>query len=173
MHAMLPSMLLQPLIENAIKYAVSPQEEGAQIALSARVVGQRLRIAVEDTGPGASLIGAPPGSLDQAPVPGAPVSTGVGLVNIQNRLTQGYGDNHLFETSSQPGGGFSVMIEIPFEPDARFTPAPAEQRTAEQEAASPDPQITQESASTPEVGAPDNVIKLNRPHPPKRVTGNP
>src|SRR3546814_3627222 len=50
--ALLPSMLLQPLVENAIKYAVSPQEEGARITLSARVIGETLRITVEDTGPG-------------------------------------------------------------------------------------------------------------------------
>ncbi|MDP4605106.1 MAG: histidine kinase, partial [Erythrobacter sp.] len=51
--AQLPSMLLQPLVENAIKYAVSPQEEGARISLTARVIGDRLRLTVEDTGPGA------------------------------------------------------------------------------------------------------------------------
>jgi len=51
-NAILPSMLLQPLVENAIKYAVSPQEEGANIALTAQLVGRRLRIAVSDTGPG-------------------------------------------------------------------------------------------------------------------------
>ncbi|MDX1704798.1 MAG: histidine kinase, partial [Altererythrobacter ishigakiensis] len=52
--ALLPSMLLQPLIENAVKYAVSPQEEGARIELSAKVQGSRLSIKVEDTGPGLS-----------------------------------------------------------------------------------------------------------------------
>ncbi len=50
--ARLPSMLLQPLVENAIKYAVSPQEEGAQITLAAQIVAERLRITVSDTGPG-------------------------------------------------------------------------------------------------------------------------
>ena len=50
--AMLPSLLLQPLVENAIKYAVSPQEEGARISISAQLVGQKLRIVVSDTGPG-------------------------------------------------------------------------------------------------------------------------
>jgi len=43
-----------------------------------------------------------------------PVSTGVGLANIRNRLAQAYGENHFFETRSEPGGGFTVTIEIPF-----------------------------------------------------------
>lgn len=105
--ARLPSMLLQPLIENSIKYAVGAQEEGARISVSARVVGQRLRLQVDDTGPGADLT---PNSTKF----GAPVSTGVGLANIQNRLVQAYGNGHLFETNSPPGGGFTVLIEIPF-----------------------------------------------------------
>ena len=55
------------------------------------------------------------GSSRAAPlVPGRPVSTGVGLANIRNRLAQAYGDNHLFETRSEAGGGFTVLIEIPF-----------------------------------------------------------
>ncbi|WP_298308191.1 sensor histidine kinase [uncultured Erythrobacter sp.] len=151
MGALLPAMLLQPLVENAIKYAVSPQEEGARISLTGRVVGQRLRITVEDTGPGASSReghGAQLSTQDQAfaTIPGAPVSTGVGLVNIQNRLAQGYGDNHLFETRSQPGGGFTVLIEIPYEPSASATDTPPH---------------TFDSASPPDTEAADNVINLN------------
>jgi sensor histidine kinase YesM len=115
LEAILPSMLLQPLIENAVKYAVSPQEEGAQITLTARVLGKRLRITVEDTGPG--LKGPAQGSLPRitADYGASTVSTGVGLANIRNRLRQAYGDNHIFETRSTPGGGFTVFIEIPFE----------------------------------------------------------
>jgi len=118
MGARLPSMLLQPLIENAIKYAVGTQEEGARIAVTARVVGERLRLSVEDTGPGAELGGAVSES-GSGPVSGSllkPVSTGVGLANIRNRLMQAYGDSHLFETRSEPSGGFTVLIEIPFIP---------------------------------------------------------
>jgi len=115
MQASLPSMLLQPLVENAIKYAVSPQEEGAKITLTARVVGDRLRMTVEDTGPG--LRGPVQGNLLALAENSATsqASTGVGLANIQNRLMQAYGTDHRFETRSGPGGGFSVFIEIPFE----------------------------------------------------------
>ncbi len=113
--AQLPSMLLQPLVENAIKYAVGAQEEGARISVTARVVGQRLRLSVEDTGPGAEM-GTHLAETTQDGQSGAigPVSTGVGLANIRNRLAQAYGDSHVFEARSQAGGGFTVLIEIPF-----------------------------------------------------------
>ena len=116
--ACLPSLLLQPLVENAIKYAVSPQEEGAQISISARLVGKRLRITVSDTGPGlqgargsASLAGLIAGSGGVASS-----STGVGLANIRDRLAQAYGDDHVFEIRTPAQGGFTVVIEIPYEP---------------------------------------------------------
>src|SRR3546814_14191486 len=58
--ARLPSLLLQPLVENAIKYAVTPQEEGADITLSAQLAGENVRITVSDTGLGLSADGADP-----------------------------------------------------------------------------------------------------------------
>ena len=115
-NACLPSLLLQPLVENAIKYAVSPLEEGAQIRISARLVGQRLRITVADTGPGlqnpagaASLPGAIAGGT------GLVSSTGVGLANIRDRLAQAYEEDHVFEIRTPAEGGFTVVIEIPYE----------------------------------------------------------
>jgi len=110
--AFLPSMLLQPLVENAIKYAVGAQEEGARISVIAQVIGQRLRLRVEDTGPGAEMSSERPQSSPARP--GDPISTGVGLANIRNRLVQAYGDDHVFQTRSEPGGGFHVLIEIPY-----------------------------------------------------------
>lgn len=104
--ARLPSLLLQPLVENAIKYAVTPSEEGAEIAVSARLVGERVRIAVSDTGPGL---------IDNKFGPS--LSTGVGLANIRDRLAQAYGPDHRFDTRSSPGGGFVVEIEIPYQLD--------------------------------------------------------
>lgn len=121
--ALLPSMLLQPLVENAIKYAVSPQEEGARISLSARVVGDRLRIMVEDTGPGAhEPEAAEPGDAHLNGLATRTTSTGVGLANIRNRLSQAYGGDHRFETRINRDGGFTVFIEIPFEPVRKETP---------------------------------------------------
>ena len=102
--ARLPSLLLQPLVENAIKYAVTPSEEGAEIAVSARLVGERVRISVSDTGPG----------LIENKL-GPSLSTGVGLANIRDRLAQAYGPDHRFDARSTPGGGFAVEIEIPYQ----------------------------------------------------------
>ena len=116
--AVIPSFLLQPLVENAIKYAVSPQEEGARISLSAQLVGQRLRLTVSDTGPG--LRAKAPRATVPAAMAGASntVSTGVGLANIRDRLAQAYGDDHLFEIRTPPEGGFTVVIELPYEREA-------------------------------------------------------
>ncbi len=127
--ARLPSMLLQPLIENAIKYAVSPLEEGARITLKAKRAGQRLRIVVSDTGPGlpggnsaskSALLDLPPSAVAKTsgisnPADTRAASTGVGLANIRDRLAQAYGEEHLFEIRTPADGGFSVVIEIPFD----------------------------------------------------------
>ena len=102
--ARLPSLLLQPLVENAIKYAVTPQEEGAEIAVVAQLDGDRVRIAVSDTGPG----------LREGPKQPT-LSTGVGLANIRDRLAQAYGTDHRFEIRAMPMGGFGVEVEIPFQ----------------------------------------------------------
>lgn len=128
--AELPSMLLQPLVENAIKYAVGPQEEGAEISICAQLVGPRLRVTVSDTGPGlpdgqraASLLARMTGEGNNAAVTGPvaassaarPTSTGVGLANIRDRLAQAYGEDHLFEIRTPAEGGFTVVIELPHE----------------------------------------------------------
>ena len=102
--ARLPSLLLQPLIENAIKYAVTPREEGADIWLTARRIGPKVLIEVADNGVGG----------DGTAVAASP-STGVGLANIRDRLGQAYGDDHRFEARSNEHGGFSVIVEIPYE----------------------------------------------------------
>src|SRR5215212_4718403 len=101
--ARLPSLLLQPLIENAIKYAVTPSENGADIWLTAMREGQGVRIEVADNG------------TDEGQELSASPSTGVGLANIRDRLSQAYGAAHRFETRTNDKGGFSVIIDIPYE----------------------------------------------------------
>ncbi len=101
--ARLPSLLLQPLVENAIKYAVTPSEDGAEIAVSARGAGDRVQITVSDSGPGNTEGG------------NVSYSTGVGLANIRDRLSQAYGDDHVFESRAMQSGGFTVLIDIPFQ----------------------------------------------------------
>jgi two-component system LytT family sensor kinase len=101
--ARLPSLLLQPLIENAIKYAVTPSENGADIWITAQREGQGVRLEVADNGDA------------EAPELSASPSTGVGLANIRDRLSQAYGAAHRFETRTNDRGGFSVIIDIPYE----------------------------------------------------------
>lgn len=107
--ARLPSLLLQPLIENAIKYAVSPQEEGADITVTAQLAGQNVRISVSDTGPGLSVVPTAP------TLPVTTDSTGVGLANIRDRLAQAFGERSRFDVRSGPEGGFLVVIEFPYQ----------------------------------------------------------
>ena len=120
--ALLPSLLLQPLVENAIKYAVGPQEAGAEITIAAQLVGPNLRITVSDTGPGLQNSAASNRLSGVTFDGGEPVSTGVGLANIRDRLAQAYGEDHRFETMEPPEGGFAVVIELPYE---RREPNPA------------------------------------------------
>ena len=103
-NALVPSLLLQPLVENAIKYAVTPKEEGADISVSAQLIGQRVRIIVSDTGPGLQ-----PGQQDHS------LSTGVGMANTRERLSQAYGDDQRFEHYVKASGGFEVLLELPYQ----------------------------------------------------------
>lgn len=114
--ARLPSLLLQPLVENAVKYAVTPQEAGADIAVIARSIGGRLVVEVADTGPG--LAGGKPGPTHEG--------TGLGLENIRERLTQVYGRDYRFELlpalgpaelkpGEDNGPGLRVVIDIPLQ----------------------------------------------------------
>jgi LytS/YehU family sensor histidine kinase len=102
--AKLPSLLLQPLIENAIKYAVTPSEDGADIWMTASREGDAVRIEVADNGSGEGCADA-----------STSASTGVGLANIRERLQQAYGNAHGFTTKTNEHGGFSVVIEIPYQ----------------------------------------------------------
>ncbi len=111
--ANIPSLLLQPLVENAIKYAVTPKEEGADISVAARRLGSRVHITVRDSGPGSGPSASDGGA-------GTTVSTGVGLVNTRDRLAQAYGSEHRFETEAGTDG-FTVTIEIPYQSNTTRT----------------------------------------------------
>ena len=117
--ALLPSLLLQPLVENAIKYAVSAQESGAEIRIETQLVGTMLRIAVSDTGPGLKSETTERRLSGITFDAGEPVSTGVGLANIRERLEQAYCDKHLFDTMNPSESGFAVIIELPLETAAK------------------------------------------------------
>lgn len=96
-----PSLILQPLAENAIKYAIAASEDGGTIRIVACMDDQTLELAVEDDGPGFSM-----SDTKQQ-------GTGVGLRNTQERLHNIYGDSfELSVTEAEPCGA-RVMIRIP------------------------------------------------------------
>lgn len=100
--ALLPSLLLQPLIENAVKYAIAPREEGGTIRVEGRLRSGMLEIAVLDDGPGLRS-GAANGN-----------GRGVGLRNTRERLSVLYGERHRFAVlNAQPG--LRIEIAIPHE----------------------------------------------------------
>jgi len=110
--ALVPSLLLQPLLENALKYAVSPREQGGMVRIEGRTRGAMLEVCVIDDGPGLGD-GARP----------AERRGGVGLRNTRERLSVLYGDNYRFAAlDSRPG--LRVEMALPFETAAREETAP-------------------------------------------------
>ncbi|HEU5136919.1 MAG TPA: histidine kinase [Steroidobacteraceae bacterium] len=102
LEALVPSLLLQPLIENAVKYAVSPSEQGGTIRVEGRARGVMLELAVADDGPG----------LNTGAAPGA--GRGVGLRNTRERLAVLYEDRHRFATlDNKPG--LRIELGLPLE----------------------------------------------------------
>jgi glucose-6-phosphate-specific signal transduction histidine kinase len=102
LEALVPSLILQPLIENAIKYAISPREAGGMIRIEGRVRDRVLELAVVDDGPGLSM----------EAILGA--GRGVGLRNTRERLAVLYGDGHRFATlGAQPG--LRIEIGLPYD----------------------------------------------------------
>jgi signal transduction histidine kinase len=98
--AQVPPLLLQPLVENAVRHGIMPREEGGTLHIEARHVGQRLLLRVMDDGPG------PPGAKGDG--------NGVGLSNTKARLESLYGSDHRFSLRRADGGGCIVRIELPF-----------------------------------------------------------
>jgi LytS/YehU family sensor histidine kinase len=103
--ALVPSLILQPMIENAIKYAISPSEDGGTIRISAKVQHNTLVLQLSDTGPGL-------GNADNGQK-----SSGVGLKNTRARLQQLYGENQAFTLAPNEPSGLTITINIPFEED--------------------------------------------------------
>lgn len=114
--ALVPSLLLQPLVENAIRHGIGPRATPGHVWLSARRVGDSLEIEVLDDGVGPSA---------RRPRERAR-GTGLGLANTATRLIHLYGDRHEFQTGPREGGGFAVRILMPF----RLSSSPPESLTA-------------------------------------------
>ena len=101
--ALVPSLILQPLIENAIKYAISPSEEGGTLSIGARVQHETLMLKLADNGPG---LGSPNNGQK---------SCGVGLKNTRERLQQLYGEQQAFTLGPTEPHGLTITINIPYE----------------------------------------------------------
>jgi two-component system, LytTR family, sensor kinase len=95
--ALIPTLLLQPLVENAVEHGVRRTHDGARVRLTAKRAGDRLRLEIEDNGPG------PTGS-----------GQGVGLANTRARLAGLYGEAARLELRAVPSGTV-VTIELPFQ----------------------------------------------------------
>ena len=107
--ALIPSLLLQPIVENAIKYAIAPRERGGTIRIEAHVRGAQLHVEIIDDGPGIA---------DPIAVNGAThavAGRGVGLVNTRQRLEEIYPQNHSFSMTNVVPQGLKVWLRIPFE----------------------------------------------------------
>ncbi len=101
---LVPSILLQPLIENSIKHGLEPRIHGGTVTLRSRLEGKCVLIEVADDGVG---IGNRPASALRH------TGAGIGMKNVQERLEVLYGDQAHFSVVSNPGRGTRVSIEIP------------------------------------------------------------
>jgi two-component system LytT family sensor kinase len=99
--ALVPSLLLQPIVENAIKHGVGDRTDSAMIKINVHKEADQLVIRVSDNGPGVS------GNA-------SPAETGVGLSNTRARLKQLYGDAQSFTLTNSSGGGAVAEIRLPF-----------------------------------------------------------
>lgn len=108
LQARLPNLLLQPIVENAIRHGLASRTVGGELSIFARQTNGRadqyfLEISIEDNGKG----------FDHDVQ--SKERRGVGLKNVRNRLKQYYGESFDFQIATQPGMGCSVFIRIPFE----------------------------------------------------------
>jgi two-component system LytT family sensor kinase len=97
-----PSMILQPLVENSIKHGFARKVGPGVITIRSRRENGRAIIEVEDDGMGFVL-----DRLNQ------PMSSGIGLANVRERLAVIYGDQYQLQLTSEPGRGTSAHIEVP------------------------------------------------------------
>lgn len=100
--ALVPGLILQPIIENSMKYAIATSEDGGTVSVKARILDDQLLLEVADSGPGIS---------DKEFIPGR----GVGLRNTLDRLETFYGEKYTFETFDRAPSGLSIQIRIPFQ----------------------------------------------------------
>jgi signal transduction histidine kinase len=118
--ALVPQLVLQPLIENAMKYAVSRTSAAARIDVAARRDGYDLVLTVADTGPGTGQSANTTGEIA--------IGTGIGLSNTRARLAQLYDDEYELTLAPNAQGGTTVTIRLPYHTASGVDPAPAAAR---------------------------------------------
>jgi two-component system LytT family sensor kinase len=106
LEVLVPSMMLQPLVENSIKHGLSPKVEGGTITVRSRIDGERLIVEVEDDGVG---IGGD-GFLEK---PSGVGGSGIGMANVAERLKVLFGDTSTLIVNNSPTGGTLVQISLP------------------------------------------------------------
>jgi two-component system LytT family sensor kinase len=102
LEAFVPSMLLQPIVENCLKHGLAPKIEGGRIQLRTTFREGRLHIEIEDNGVG----------ISEEKMPDVYVE-GIGLSNVRERLRVLYGTDFNLEIESRPGDGTVIRIDIP------------------------------------------------------------
>ena len=105
-YALVPSLLLQPLVENAIRHGIGPRAEGGTISIMAHRADDELVVEILDDGVGTGAHRTRQRSQ----------GIGLGLVNTSTRLVHLYGAGHRFTHGNRPDGGYRVEIVIPFAP---------------------------------------------------------
>lgn len=105
--AKVPNLILQPIVENAIRHGIAPRSTQGLIEIEAKQRNGTLRIQVRDNGPGLSAHRTSENVFKK----------GLGLANTETRLEQLYGPAHSFSLSNNPDGGLIVTLEIPFHMD--------------------------------------------------------
>jgi two-component system LytT family sensor kinase len=109
LEALVPSMILQPILENSIKHGLSSRVEGGSIRLRARAADGRLTVTIEDDG-----VGIPAEVMDDI------YSRGIGVSNVRERLNVLFGRQYEMTIDSQAGRGTRVEIQIPELKDAKL-----------------------------------------------------
>jgi two-component system LytT family sensor kinase len=115
LETMVPSMILQPLVENSIKHGLAPKVEGGSITLRSRLIKSRLVIEVEDDGVGMGSTAVPAGALatsEETEMNGIG-GAGIGMANVGERLNVLYGEAAKMIISAREGGGTLIRLRLP------------------------------------------------------------